>query len=119
MDSDFLHILTVSLLHSCTFTFWFVWALRVSTMKDYPFLDVIQSKEKRKKKKQELISYLSKMLHFLSSLRTHSQHYQSFDYPEKKWIQNSSSSSLERPDLHIENAIEGCLICICLSFGNN
>lgn len=76
-------------------------------------------KRKKKKKKQELISYLSKMLHFLSSLRTHSQHYQSFDYPEKKWIQNSSSSSLERPDLHIENAIEGCLICICLSFGNN
>lgn len=41
-----------------------------------PSPDVIQSK------KQELISYLSKMLHFPSSLRVHSQHYQSFDYPQ-------------------------------------
>lgn len=59
MDSDFLHILTVSLLHSCTFTFWFVWALRVSTMKDYPFLDVIQSKEKKKEKKKTGTDFLS------------------------------------------------------------
>lgn len=42
-----------------------------------PSPDVIQSN-----KKQELISYLCKMLHFPSSLRRPSQHYQSFDYPE-------------------------------------
>lgn len=62
-----------------------------------PSPDVIQSN-----KKQELISYLCGMLHFPSSLRRHSQHYQSFDYPEQKWTQTSSSFGPERPELHIE-----------------
>lgn len=75
-------------------------------------------KKKKGKKKQELISYLSKMLHFPSSLRTHSQHYQSFDYPVKV---DTEQQRFQPPEAWLAhwNPIEGCTLCICLRFGNN